>query len=273
LAISVKIDIANWDKYNPRKDLKTMPWIRLESDIGFSESLFGLPSAAKWTWVFILSYSAKKKTGIFEIDFNFLAHHTGCTEKELKNFLNEFFARGLLLVDSSSSRITNESVRITNVSRTNPIESVPNITNRTEQNERNEHDRTDLEIVESSFDYTHPLDLQPDAKFNFEDIYNAYPRKDGKKRGLEILKKKIKTQQDFEKLELAVQNYRISTRETEKRFIKQFSTFANCWEDYLEIDNGLSKEDLEWLKQHEKNVQEAQSKGLVLDEWISELTE
>jgi hypothetical protein len=79
--------------------------------------------------------------------------------------------------------------------------------------------------------------------FDFESIYFEYPRKSGKKKGIDLCLKKIKTQDDFNNLMLSVKNYAIvcDFNETEEKYIKHFSTFMNCWEDYVSIENDSYK--------------------------------
>lgn len=73
--------------------------------------------------------------------------------------------------------------------------------------------------------------------FDLEFIYAEYPRKEGKKAGVEKLKKIIKSQEKYNQVLLAVRNYKKSTYGTEIKFIKQFSSFVSVWEDYLVIEN------------------------------------
>lgn len=76
--------------------------------------------------------------------------------------------------------------------------------------------------------------------FNLETLYEKYPKKIGKKKGLERLTRKIKTQTDFDNCSLAIDRYAEYCKQnnTEKQFIKQFDTFATSYEDYLDEDFG-----------------------------------
>ncbi|MGB0454851.1 MAG: hypothetical protein ACPGJV_14170 [Bacteriovoracaceae bacterium] len=130
------IEILSWDKFNPRKDLRSMPWFRLESDIGYSETLFGLDAEAKWLWVFILSTCARKMKSSFEANFDYMSFHSGVSVEKVKRYLELFENKGLVQVTNESDRVTNESDRITN-------ESDRNRTLHNEHNEHNEQDRTD----------------------------------------------------------------------------------------------------------------------------------
>lgn len=80
----------------------------------------------------------------------------------------------------------------------------------------------------------------PLSDTDFLEIYKLYPRKIGKAKGLQKCKAQIKTKEDLECLKKAVEVYKsICQKEgTEKQYIKHFSTFMNCWRDYLDDDIG-----------------------------------
>ena len=77
--------------------------------------------------------------------------------------------------------------------------------------------------------------------FPLEEIYNAYPKKVGKKNGMAKLEKLIKTEKVFREVLDGAKNYSdaCKTAGTSKKYIKNFSTWVNgeCWED--EISDGL----------------------------------
>jgi len=69
-----------------------------------------------------------------------------------------------------------------------------------------------------------------------EQIYaNHYPRKVGKSRGIDKLSKQIKSDDDLNKLQLAVNNYSNHVKDSEMQYIKQFSTFASEWKDWIDF--------------------------------------
>lgn len=76
-------------------------------------------------------------------------------------------------------------------------------------------------------------------KVTFEEeiieAYKNYPIKKGKTVGVKKLTKQIKTPEDFELLQIAIRNYALECKDKEPQYIKHFSTFASCWQDYLEI--------------------------------------
>jgi hypothetical protein len=86
--------------------------------------------------------------------------------------------------------------------------------------------------------------LDEPTKFDFERIYERYPRKIGKKTGIDRLKRKIRTADKYASLELAVENYRLyhERKQSERCYILHFSTFVNQWENY--IDPAFIEEEL-----------------------------
>lgn len=75
------------------------------------------------------------------------------------------------------------------------------------------------------------------SEFDFEKIYAEYPRKEGKKKGFEKLRKIITDPAIFSNVMQSVINYAaICKRDgTERKYIKHFSTFIGEWEDFLEV--------------------------------------
>ena len=95
----------------------------------------------------------------------------------------------------------------------------------------------------------------PRETYDFETPYkNYYPRKGGgKAKGMENLTRDIKTDQDYQDFCIAIENYSLEMRasDTETKHIKYFSTFSNCWRDYLEISTDAKslKTGIEFLEE------------------------
>ncbi len=86
---------------------------------------------------------------------------------------------------------------------------------------------------------------------DFEKLYESYPRKIGKKIGIERCKRFIKSQKEYSDLIKAIENYRryCSEEALEPRFILHFSTFMTRWEDWASDDVGtvdLAKREEKW---------------------------
>lgn len=79
--------------------------------------------------------------------------------------------------------------------------------------------------------------------FDFESIYQKYPRKVGKSSGMAKLAKTIKTVETYEKFTKSVNNFLEEHKiaGTDLKYVPHFSTFVNRWQDYLE-ENGWESE-------------------------------
>lgn len=74
---------------------------------------------------------------------------------------------------------------------------------------------------------------------DFEEIYSLYPEKQGKKKGMERCVSQVQTEEKLNNLRLAVENYKRSG-DVKNGYIKHFSTFMNCWEDYIHYERPKS---------------------------------
>jgi hypothetical protein len=84
---------------------------------------------------------------------------------------------------------------------------------------------------------TKRLDTEKEEfELDFESAYVLYKNKKGKTDGFKKLYKEIQTKEDLELLKKSIENYNldISINKTEAKYIKHFSTFVNCWRDWLE---------------------------------------
>lgn len=81
--------------------------------------------------------------------------------------------------------------------------------------------------------------MEEKPTLDFEEIYAHYPRRgEGKKAGMEKLKKSIKTRAEYERFCRAVMNYvaLCNMERRDRQYIKHWSTFCNNWEDYEELE-------------------------------------
>jgi hypothetical protein len=74
----------------------------------------------------------------------------------------------------------------------------------------------------------------PRDDFDFDAVYALYPRKEGKKKGLQRCRSQIKSRLKYDALLQAVKNY---AAVASPGYEKHFDTFMGCWEDYA--DAGL----------------------------------
>jgi hypothetical protein len=68
--------------------------------------------------------------------------------------------------------------------------------------------------------------------FDFDGLYAVYPRKEGKTRGIATCAKVITTPEIYAQVRAAIVAYKGRVAGEPTKFIKLFSTFMNCWQDY-----------------------------------------
>lgn len=72
------------------------------------------------------------------------------------------------------------------------------------------------------------------STFDFEALYELYPRKRGKKKGLWLAERSIKTAAQYDRLKSAIQNYALECRGKEIQYVRYFDRFMVDWEDWVE---------------------------------------
>ena len=68
----------------------------------------------------------------------------------------------------------------------------------------------------------------------FEAIWNSYPKKDGKKAAFRHFMASVKDKAQVELLKQSIDNYKEYIKDTDIKYVKNGSTFFNCWEDWIE---------------------------------------
>lgn len=77
--------------------------------------------------------------------------------------------------------------------------------------------------------------IEEKRSFDFEKVYEIYPRKIGKKLGLQRLYAKVKSEEKYKLLLGAVEAYKdyCDNSIKEEKYIKHFSSWVNEWEDWI----------------------------------------
>lgn len=74
------------------------------------------------------------------------------------------------------------------------------------------------------------------SELSLEDLYELYPRKRGRTKGLAKARREIKTEKDYNDLKKAIENYSSEVSGSDQQFIMYFSTFMNQWRDWYDIE-------------------------------------
>lgn len=211
----MKIKVNNWEEYNARNDIKNPVWFRFQNDFFEKERAFMLSDNEKIVLIYILCQSSKKNGAEFDLGLNIAS----------------------AILNKKSAEIIKAVEKLTE------LQIVASLTN------ESDHQRPDAGVTR------HNSTLHNKTKHNntcawrlsTEDadaLYDLYPKKIGKGKGYERMFKQITSIDKRDKLEAAIKNYSnyCKIEETEKKYIKQFSTFMNCWEDWVDHKPELSAE-------------------------------
>lgn len=207
----ITIKVTNFDKYNTRKDLKNMSWFRLQSNIHTSQTLFDLPAEGKWLWIFILCECARNVSDTITLRTRYVNSLTGIVDKKVLEYIMLMQNCQLLevLADSRYEPVTN-SLRV----------------------------RTENVLTDIQTDTTNITDItnkQTNTSiFDFDSIWNKYPNKLGKKEAFRHFKSSVQTDQDYQDLNKALDNYILSCKGSDPKYIKHGSTWFNNWRDWID---------------------------------------
>jgi hypothetical protein len=203
-----KVEITNWGKYQVRKDLKSMNFFRVQSNIFSDAKFIQLSQQAKLIWFYALSECASSNSNVIPIYSDVVSLlcqvKPSFVEKRILE-LEYFQLLKIVFRDESVPREERKEKRRENIS-------------------------CSIELKKFKLNET-----------DIENIYKIYPRKQGKQQGFKSLKRQLKTQDQVEHFRRAVEKFcEVMAKENRQpEYIPIFSTFVNSqWLDYLEEDVG-----------------------------------
>lgn len=208
----VEVSIVNWDKYHPKDmQVKTPFWFRLNRDINTSTSLWGLTPSQKWVWICLLCLACTKGTGKLEFDLKWAELFWGVPGKEIIETIK------MLTQNGATTHSVGSDLALS-----------PPQTNKQTNN-----------LLVSD---------ETDTVFSFEEeLQNKYPKRNGslnKAAAVRILKRKIKTKEEYDLFLTALANYRLwcdREKKTGTQYVLQISTWVNNWQEWLELPDGKNK--------------------------------
>lgn len=205
----IDIEFVNWERHQPRKDIKHPSWFAVQNRILEDAKLFDLTDAEWKCFLYLLCQASQQNSACVKINLAHAKRVCGILESIVKSTISK--------LTYANVTCTYGSVRATyaNVTR---------------------HYTTDT--TEQTIQTPASTSLRSD--FDFLKLYEKYPRKIGKQKGLRKCKLEIKTADDYEKLSLAIDRYvaKINQDKTEARFIKHFCTFMADWRDWTDPETG-----------------------------------
>lgn len=216
------VTIINWGKHNPRSDRGGFSWSKLDNQFHLHMRERRGYSAVATNLMVVLFQECSRADGKgFKLRVPFAAKALGYSTKAIVDGLRELAtghddAGGEITLNESSSALK----------AVEDSSSLDGLTDKTDG-----LDKTDT---------ANAADATSKLKLDFDSLYQKYPKREGKQKGLATCKAQIRTPEDFEALSLAIDRYTAHCRReaTDSKYIKHFSTFMNCWRDWLEPDAG-----------------------------------
>lgn len=227
----MKIKFLNWDKYQPRKDIKRPWYFGFDNNFFLNSKLYSLDNEERLCLIYLLCEASREnKNGELLI----VPEHYRCHSRLPDRVLSRTIKKLVSLHTISQPRVRGMYVECDQSVQQIRLEEI-----RIEENINNMSDSPTVE---------------PRRVFDFESLYKKYPRKEGKQKGLIICKAQIKTEIDFSLLSKAIDSYitHCSKNITDPKYIKMFSTFMGSWRDWLDPQTGTvekpKKELPEWMR-------------------------
>lgn len=103
------ITIVNWEKYNPRKDVKASSWLRLENNFCASPHLFKYDNDQKMVWVYLLCEASKRQKGDVVVDFHLVGAVLKITPDKAADTVQAFETDGLITLRPRNAHVTRTS--------------------------------------------------------------------------------------------------------------------------------------------------------------------
>lgn len=234
----VEITIVNWQKHQEygaatRSDRphQALRWLKLNNMVYRSVSLYQLNDAEKWAFICLLCLYGQKGGKKTRIPLDWWEFETRVQRKILLSCLDKLNGN-TVVYQPVYHEVPPDKIR---VDKSRSEESIKDYCPKENQ----------CTVLESSPSAPVVVERVPKLS-DFEALYEAFPRKVGRKKGLTALMRKYQASKNkavfFEAVKAAIEKYKehLIKEETEPRFVQHFSTFVNSWEDWLHPEAGQS---------------------------------
>ena len=265
----IEITIINWDKYQPRKDIKNPTWFRLNNDFFSHPKICGLPDNVKLFYLKILTTYSQHNANIMRTSCEHLHYVTKTKHLRIKHLLRILKQNQLIDFKICTQRVRDPYMKW-------PLHNSTIHNNKEIHKEKKSAAGSSASgsiFIPSGFrekkEEKTKKKTAPKIKFDFATLYYKYPRHEGKSNGLRKCESQIKTQEDYDDLSFAIDKYKQHCKKTsiQDKFIKLFSTFMNEWKDWLDDDAGtvrdLKNEKPQWVVDEENKKRAARQQEIL----------
>lgn len=211
---TITVTIRNYETYKGRSDVKQNSWFRCSNRIFEDPDFFDFSFEEIAVWLYILSLSSQKNSATVTINLGHAERVCRLKSAVVMSAIAKLEGNQIHPVhDTSTLR-----ARTADVTFTCATEQY-----NTEQTEQTRQDTP----------------APPD--FDFESLYRSYARRKGKDEGMQRLRSRIKTQEQFDQFARAVRKHASECRRlrTDEKYIPYWSSFVGVpgkepWRDYID---------------------------------------
>lgn len=141
---SVWVTIHNWEKHNPRKDIKRPTWFALDNRMVEHEDLFDLTHGEFKAWIYMLSLASRKTCETIEIPFSHADRVCKIKPREFRSALQKLANKNMITV-----HVTRPShVRDIDVGDPNATYIQTDNTDRQDMTDTTETESSAVEVIE-----------------------------------------------------------------------------------------------------------------------------
>ncbi len=100
----MKIEIVNWDKYNPRNDVKHPTWFRFQNNFWMDPAIYPLSPEGKLVWVILLAFASQVNMPSYDLVMPLLCSLVACDENTVMAVLKHLQRAGKIKIPTSRGR-------------------------------------------------------------------------------------------------------------------------------------------------------------------------
>lgn len=67
---TIQLEILNWEKFNPRKDVKAVTWLRFQNSLFENPDFFEFDHSEICFWLYLLSIASRKQSAVISVNIS-----------------------------------------------------------------------------------------------------------------------------------------------------------------------------------------------------------
>lgn len=102
----MQVEIVNWEKFNPRKDLKSSSWFRLENNFCTHPDFFDLTNDQKMVWIYLLCEASRKQSNVVTCNAALVAAMLKIPHEVVTDTLQLFEKKEIVTLRTRNAHVT-----------------------------------------------------------------------------------------------------------------------------------------------------------------------